>query len=181
VKNLEHIFQNFNDLKLDRDKILINPLTAPFAYEDESRDLNVLIFVQLILDTMASTTDEVHPSGLYWSLWWFVSFKWIYNIIRIVWVIVNNFYVIPAYFTWLLLLSPIYIVSPSTFWHIEDVLFGWLLNMVACWNFTGEKISLDTDLKHFNEKISSSFRRARAMKVFFLSKKDYETLSKQNG
>ena len=54
--------------------------------------------------------------------------------------------------------------------------------MVACWNFTGEKISLDTDLKHFNEKISSGFRRARAMKVFFfLSKKDYETLSKQNG
>ena len=66
MKNLEQIFQNFNDLKLDRDKILINPLTAPFAHEDESRDLNVLIFVQLILDTMASTTDEVHPSGLYW-------------------------------------------------------------------------------------------------------------------
>lgn len=85
---------------------------------------------------MAPSTDEVHPSGLYWSLWWFVSFKWIYNIIRILWVIVNNFYVIPAYFTWLILLSPVFIISPSTFWHIEDVLFGWLLNMVACWNFT---------------------------------------------
>lgn len=81
-------------------------------------------------------TDEVHPSGLYWSLWWFISFRWLYNIVRILWVIVNNFYVIPAYFAWLIILFPVYFVSPITFWYFEDVLFGWLLNMVACWNYT---------------------------------------------
>ena len=78
------------------------------------------------------------------SLWWFISFRWLYNIVRILWVIVNNFYVIPAYFAWLIILFPVYFVSPITFWHIEDVLFGWLLNMVACWNYTGTEIIFPT-------------------------------------
>jgi len=76
------------------------------------------------------------PSGLYWDLWWFLSPFRIYNIFRLFWVIVNNIYAIPAYFVWILLFSPLLLVSPSTYWHIEDVLFGWLLSMVACWNYT---------------------------------------------
>ena len=71
------------------------------------------------------------------SLWWLVSFRWLYNVIRILWIIANNLYVIPAYFAWMVIFSPIFLVSPSIFWGIEDVLFGWLLNMVACWNHTG--------------------------------------------
>ena len=78
------------------------------------------------------------------SLWWFISFRWLYNIVRILWVIVNNFYVIPAYFAWLIILFPVYFVSPITFWYFEDVLFGWLLNMVACWNYTGTEIIFPT-------------------------------------
>ena len=26
--------------------------------------------------------------------------------------------------------------NSELFWHIEDVLFGWLLSMVSCWNYT---------------------------------------------
>jgi len=56
--------------------------------------------------------------------------------LRIVWVILNNLYVIPAYFTWLIVFRPLLWVKPSLYWHIEDILFGWLLSMVACWNYT---------------------------------------------
>lgn len=48
----------------------------------------------------------------------------------------NNFYVIPAYFVWLILLRPILWLHPKLYWHIEDRFFGWLLGMVACWNYT---------------------------------------------
>ena len=70
------------------------------------------------------------------SLWWFISPRRVYNILRFLWVLVNNCYVIPAYFVWLLLFSPLLLINSSAFWKIEDVLFGWLLNMVACWNYT---------------------------------------------
>lgn len=91
---------------------------------------------RIIETNMEPTASEVHPSGLYWSLWWLVSFRWLYNVIRILWIIANNLYVIPAYFAWMVIFSPIFLVSPSIYWGIEDVLFGWLLNMVACWNHT---------------------------------------------
>lgn len=80
--------------------------------------------------------DLEEPSDLYWSLWWFISPRRVYNILRFLWVLVNNCYVIPAYFAWLLLFSPLLLINSSAFWKIEDVLFGWLLNMVACWNYT---------------------------------------------
>ena len=53
--------------------------------------------------------------------------------------IANNLYAIPAYFGWIVVFSPILLVSPGTFWHIEDVLFSWLLSSVACWNYTAGK------------------------------------------
>ena len=101
------------------------------------------------------------------SLWWLVSFRWLYNVIRILWVTANNLYVIPAYFAWMVIFSPILLVSPSTFWSIEDVLFGWLLNMVACWNHTGMFLfsSLDSgsekksDLCFFEYFLSTSIIR----------------------
>jgi len=81
-------------------------------------------------------SPEEEPCGLYWSLWWFISPLRVYNVLRLLWVLVNNLYVIPSYFVWLILFSPLIFISPDTYWHIEDVLFGWLLNMVACWNYT---------------------------------------------
>ena len=52
------------------------------------------------------------------------------------WILLNNLYVIPAYFVWLIVFTPLLLISPDTYWQIEDVLFGWLLSMVACWNYT---------------------------------------------
>lgn len=87
--------------------------------------------MKIALDSM-----QEDPSGLYWSLWWYLSPLRLYNLLRFLWVLVNNLYVIPAYFAWLTLFSPLLLVSPTRFWQLEDVFFGWLLSMVACWNYT---------------------------------------------
>lgn len=102
----------------------------------------------------AATSTGEDPSGLYWSLWWFLSPLRIFNCLRFVWVLVNNCYAIPAYFVWLLAFSPLLLVSPGTYWHIEDVLFGWLLNLVACWNWTAgyEVVESGDNLDKFQEE-----------------------------
>ena len=69
------------------------------------------------------------------------------NLFRSVWVVANNLYVIPAYFAWLILLRPILWFNPKLYWHIEDRFFGWLLGMVACWNYTAGKLDFHTNLK----------------------------------
>jgi lysophosphatidylglycerol acyltransferase 1 len=85
---------------------------------------------------MRQDKGELHPSGLYWSLWWLVSFRWLLNVARLLWVTANNLYVIPAYFVWMFLFTPLAWLDSGLFWHVEDVLFGWLLSMVACWNYS---------------------------------------------
>lgn len=88
-------------------------------------------------DKTPEKRDKIrHVSCFFRSLWWFLSPLRIFNLARVTWVFINNLYCIPAYFFWLFLLSPLLLISPSTFWHIEDVLFGWLLSMVACWNYS---------------------------------------------
>jgi lysophosphatidylglycerol acyltransferase 1 len=61
------------------------------------------------------------------------------KLFRVFWVALNNLYVIPAYFVWLILLRPILWINPKLYWQIEDRFFGWLLTMVACWNYTAGK------------------------------------------
>ncbi len=55
---------------------------------------------------------------------------------RVIWVIVNNLYCIPAYFAYLSLAVPLLLISPRLFWRVEEVFFDWLLSMVACWSYT---------------------------------------------
>ena len=62
------------------------------------------------------------------------------NLFRSIWVVANNLYVIPAYFVWLIVLRPVLWVNPKLYWLIEDRFFGWLLSMVACWNYTAGEI-----------------------------------------
>ena len=31
---------------------------------------------------------------------------------------------------------PIYLVSPTTYWSIEEVMFSWMLSMVTCWSWS---------------------------------------------
>lgn len=74
--------------------------------------------------------------NLYWTFWWVATLTWTKHLVRTAWVVMNNFYVIPMYFVWLGVLSPLLLFDPALYWHIEDILFGWLLGMVACWNYT---------------------------------------------
>lgn len=56
--------------------------------------------------------------------------------LRTVWVMVNNLYAIPATLAWLLLLSPIHLISPQVYNKVEEVFFSWMLSMVACWTWS---------------------------------------------
>ncbi|XP_069953280.1 acyl-CoA:lysophosphatidylglycerol acyltransferase 1 isoform X2 [Cherax quadricarinatus] len=53
----------------------------------------------------------------------------------IIWTL-NNFYCIPVHFCWLLVLQPLKLFSPDTYWLIESILFRWLLSMVALWSYS---------------------------------------------
>jgi len=57
-------------------------------------------------------------------------------ILRVIWVTLNNLYAIPASLVWLALFSPLALVQPELFWQIEEILFSWLLTMVACWTWS---------------------------------------------
>lgn len=57
-------------------------------------------------------------------------------IARTIWILVNNLYCIPVYMVYITLLCPVYFVSPRLFNQVEQVLFSWLLAMVACWTST---------------------------------------------
>jgi len=57
-------------------------------------------------------------------------------VLRTLWILLNNLYCIPAHICWLIFLSPIYLVDPGIFFQIEEVLFSWLLTLVACWSWT---------------------------------------------
>jgi len=59
-------------------------------------------------------------------------------IVRTLWVLLNNLYCIPAHISWLVVLSPIYLVDPAIYLQIEEVLFSWLLTLVACWSWTAQ-------------------------------------------
>jgi len=78
---------------------------------------------------------------------------WTKYLIRIILITVNNIYCIPTHAFILLLFYPIFIISPSTFYKIEETMFTWLLSMVSCWSYSaGYQIaesgdSLDQSMK----------------------------------
>jgi lysophosphatidylglycerol acyltransferase 1 len=57
---------------------------------------------------------------------------------RFLWIIVNNFYCIPTYALWMVLLLPLRYAKPTWYWKVEAVLYEWLLNMVAAWNWSAK-------------------------------------------
>jgi len=74
---------------------------------------------------------------------------------RTVWVAANNLYAIPASMIWLLLLSPIHLISPPLYNKVEEIFFSWLLSMVACWTWSaGYQVAESGDdldkIKHEN-------------------------------
>ncbi|XP_012676439.1 acyl-CoA:lysophosphatidylglycerol acyltransferase 1 isoform X2 [Clupea harengus] len=75
---------------------------------------------------MASLLDEAGKLG--WIL-----FK---ALLRFVFMFLNNIFAIPSYCLYLILLQPLRIMDSRTFWHIEGVMFKWLLAMVSCWGWS---------------------------------------------
>uniref|UniRef100_A0A3B4TDI2 Lysophosphatidylglycerol acyltransferase 1 n=1 Tax=Seriola dumerili TaxID=41447 RepID=A0A3B4TDI2_SERDU len=56
-------------------------------------------------------------------------------VLRFVFMFFNNCVAIPSYCLYLLLLQPLRIWDSSTFWHIEGIMFKWLLAMVSSWGW----------------------------------------------
>jgi len=56
--------------------------------------------------------------------------------LRTTWVLLCNLVCIPCYLGWLLMVSPIYLVSPWMFNQMEQVFFSWNLSIVACWTWS---------------------------------------------
>lgn len=57
------------------------------------------------------------------------------SVLRFVFMFFNNCVAIPSYCLYLILLQPLRIWDSSTFWHIEGVMFKWLLAMVSSWGW----------------------------------------------
>ena len=69
-------------------------------------------------------------------LWSMLSSRAFLCAARVLWVLANNLYCIPAYFAYMALSAPLLLFSPAAFWRMEEVFFDWLLSMVACWAYT---------------------------------------------
>ncbi|GAA6085320.1 acyl-CoA:lysophosphatidylglycerol acyltransferase 1 isoform X1 [Tachysurus ichikawai] len=64
-------------------------------------------------------------------------FAWILikALLRFTFMFINNCVAIPSYCLYLIVLQPLRMVHSSAFWHIEGVMFRWLLAMVASWGW----------------------------------------------
>ncbi|XP_064623954.1 acyl-CoA:lysophosphatidylglycerol acyltransferase 1-like [Lineus longissimus] len=56
-------------------------------------------------------------------------------ILRVLFIIVNNFYCIPTYMLWILTFQPLRYLQPSLYWLIEGTMYKWLLTMVGYWGW----------------------------------------------
>ncbi|XP_078589644.1 acyl-CoA:lysophosphatidylglycerol acyltransferase 1-like [Branchiostoma floridae x Branchiostoma japonicum] len=83
---------------------------------------------------------------------WLLPWTWylLRIALRLVFITVNNLYVIPAHFLWLLCLQPVRILRPELFWRLEGIMFKWLLAQVGWWGYSaGYKIyECGEDISH---------------------------------
>lgn len=57
------------------------------------------------------------------------------SVLRFTFMFINNCVAIPSYCLYLMLLQPLRIWDRSVFWHIEGIMFKWLLAMVSSWGW----------------------------------------------
>ncbi|XP_030637963.1 acyl-CoA:lysophosphatidylglycerol acyltransferase 1 isoform X1 [Chanos chanos] len=74
---------------------------------------------------MAPLLETAHKLG------WIV----LKSVLRFTFMFFNNCVAIPSYCLYLILLQPLRILDSRTFWHIEGIMFKWLLAMVASWGW----------------------------------------------
>ncbi|XP_048392205.1 acyl-CoA:lysophosphatidylglycerol acyltransferase 1 [Stegostoma tigrinum] len=75
---------------------------------------------------MAMNTKEIQHGS-----WVFVK-----GTIRFLFMVVNNLVAIPSYVLYLVVLQPLKLINSKLFWHIEGIMFKWLLAMVSSWGWT---------------------------------------------
>ncbi|XP_058805821.1 acyl-CoA:lysophosphatidylglycerol acyltransferase 1-like [Phymastichus coffea] len=70
-------------------------------------------------------------------------------IVRTIFVLVNNVYCIPTYIIWMMLLFPVKVYHPQTYWRLEGLFFHWLLAMVSMWTWSAgyEVVEQGDDIK----------------------------------
>lgn len=56
-------------------------------------------------------------------------------LVRFVFMFINNSVAIPSYCLYLVLLQPLRLWDSPTFWHIEGIMFKWMLAMVSSWGW----------------------------------------------
>jgi len=64
------------------------------------------------------------------------SWKCLSALMRVLWVLLNNFYCIPVHTLLIVLASPLTLVSKPLFYRFEETLFTWILSMVSCWCYS---------------------------------------------
>ncbi|MBN3309606.1 LGAT1 acyltransferase, partial [Amia calva] len=72
---------------------------------------------------MALTFEEAHRLG--WTL--------LKATVRFGFMVINNLVAIPSYVLYLIALQPLRWLDSRAFWHLEGVMFKWLLAMVSSW------------------------------------------------
>ncbi|XP_038666898.1 acyl-CoA:lysophosphatidylglycerol acyltransferase 1 isoform X2 [Scyliorhinus canicula] len=56
--------------------------------------------------------------------------------IRFLFMVINNLVAIPSYILYLIVLQPLKLLNSKLFWHVEGIMFKWLLAMVSSWGWT---------------------------------------------
>ncbi|XP_019636739.1 PREDICTED: acyl-CoA:lysophosphatidylglycerol acyltransferase 1-like isoform X1 [Branchiostoma belcheri] len=106
-------------------------------------------------------------------LLWLVSQTWYLLMIalRVAFVLVNNLYVVPAHFVWILCLQPVRIARPELFWELEGTMIKWMSAQIGWWGYSaGYKVY------ECGEDISHTYRDEAIVIVNHQSTADVATL-----
>ncbi|XP_066280812.1 acyl-CoA:lysophosphatidylglycerol acyltransferase 1-like isoform X1 [Branchiostoma lanceolatum] len=76
--------------------------------------------------------------GVATQLLWLMSQTWYLMRIalRMTFVLVNNLYVVPAHFVWLLCLQPVRMARPELFWELEGTMIKWMSAQIGWWGYS---------------------------------------------
>ncbi|KAG5846317.1 hypothetical protein ANANG_G00113660 [Anguilla anguilla] len=103
----------------------LNPASASVRDIDGSAQTAYSGAETSVRDRMARIFEEARKLG--WIL--------LKALLRFAFMFINNCVAIPSYCLYLLLLQPLRLMDARAFWHIEGVMFKWMLAMVSSWGW----------------------------------------------
>ncbi|XP_048212779.1 acyl-CoA:lysophosphatidylglycerol acyltransferase 1 isoform X1 [Perognathus longimembris pacificus] len=78
----------------------------------------------------SSVRMAVTLEGAPWLGW-----MWVKALMRFAFMVANNLVAIPSYICYVIILQPLRVLDSKRFWHIEGIMYKWLLGMVASWGW----------------------------------------------